>query len=696
MSVDSLLIELGTEELPAKALKKLSRAFTQGIVDGLKKAGFEINDVESFATPRRLAVLIKSIAASQPDRDVERKGPSLKAAYDDEGKPTKAVMGFARSCGVEVDALQQQETDKGVWLFFKATEKGRFLSDLIEDIINQSLAHLPIPKRMRWGSSDAEFVRPAHWLVLMHGKKVIDAEVLGLKSSATTFGHRFHSPGAIVIPAASSYKDKLRSEGYVIADFDERKQNIKQQVIDTVNKLGGQAVIDEDLLDEVTALNEWPIAVAGEFEEMFLQVPTEVLIKTMQDNQKYFPVKGAAGKLKNYFITISNINSKSPEKVKAGNERVVRPRLADAMFFWQQDQKQALESFNAALEKVVFQKKLGTIADKTRRVAKLAELIATQLNVNSEYANIEYVRRAAILSKCDLMTDMVGEFASLQGVMGKRYAQVAGEVEEVAMALDEQYKPRGASDDTATTASGQILSISDKLDTLVGIFAIGQKPTGEKDPYALRRAALGILRTIIERQLDLDLKQLITVAAELLADKVDASKVEQDVFDYILERLHAYYLDRGVSADVFDAVSALSPSRPLDFDKRIKAVSAFRELAAAESLAAANKRVGNILKKSASANTVVVDESLLSEEAEKKLYQTLSALSQTVEPMFDAGDYEAALNQLSSLRDPVDAFFDSVMVMADDEAIKNNRMALLNTMNQLFLRAADLSRLHQS
>ena len=696
MSLEALLIELGTEELPPKALQQLSRVFTQGIVDGLKKAGFELNEVESFATPRRLAVLIKNIAVSQPDRNVERKGPSLKAAYDADGKPTKAVMGFARSCGVEPDDLQQQETDKGVWLVYKATEKGQLLADLIEQIVNQSLSHLPIPKRMRWGSSDVEFVRPVHWLVLMHGAKVIDAEILGLKSSAITFGHRFHSPGEIVIAAASSYKEILRSEGFVFADFEERKQNIKQQVMDTVHDLGGEAVIDEDLLDEVTALNEWPIAVAGEFEEMFLQVPAEVLIKTMQDNQKYFPVKDATGKLKNYFITISNINSKSPEKVKAGNERVVRPRLADAMFFWQQDQKQALESFNTALEKVVFQKELGTIADKTRRVASLAEFIATQLNANSDYANIENVRRAVLLSKCDLMTDMVGEFASLQGVMGKRYAQAAGEAEEVAMALDEQYKPRAASDDTATTASGQILSISDKLDTLVGIFAIGQKPTGEKDPYALRRAALGILRTIIERQLDLDLKQLIAVAAELLADKVDGGKVAQDVFDYILERLHAYYLDRGVTADVFDAVSALQPSRPLDFDKRIKAVSAFRELAEAESLAAANKRVGNILKKSASAKTSIVDESLLSEDAEKKLYQTLSKLSRTVEPMFDSGDYAAALTQLSSLRDPVDAFFDSVMVMTDDEVVKNNRIALLNTMNQLFLRAADLSRLHQS
>ena len=688
---DDLLLELGTEELPPKALKKLSQAFTNNIVDGLKKAGFEINDVESYAAPRRLAVLIKSISSSQPDREIQRKGPSLKAAYDEDGKPTKAVMGFARSCGVEVAELQQQETDKGAWLVFKATEKGHLLADLIEDIINQSLSRLPIPKRMRWGSSDVEFVRPVHWLVLLHGKNVIDAEVLGLKSSATTFGHRFHSPGKIVIADASSYKDKLLSEGFVIADFEQRKQNIKQQVFDAGKKLDGEAVIDEELLDEVTALNEWPIAVAGEFEESFLQVPAEVLIKTMQDNQKYFPVKGADGKLKNYFITISNIDSKSPEKVKQGNERVIRPRLADAMFFWEQDQKQPLESFNEALEKVVFQKDLGTLAEKSRRVAKLAEFIAIQLK-----ADTEQVKRAALLSKCDLMTDMVGEFASLQGVMGKRYAQVAGEAEEVSLALDEQYKPRGASDDTASTVTGQILAISDKLDSLVGIFAIGEKPTGEKDPYALRRASLGILRTIIERRLDLDLKQLITMSAELLKDKVDASKVEQDVFDYILERLRAYYLDRNVTPDVFDAVSALSPSHPLDFDNRIKAVSAFRELAEAESLAAANKRVGNILKKAASDNTLMVNESLLIEDAEKKLYATLSELSKTVEPMFDAGDYEAALSQLSSLRDPVDAFFDSVMVMTDDEAIKNNRIALLNTMNQLFLRAADLSRLHQS
>ena len=688
---EDLLIELGTEELPPKALQKLSAAFTQGVVDGLKKAGFEINDVESFAAPRRLAMLIKGIAAVQPDREVERKGPNVKAAYDADGNPTKAVMGFARSCGVEVADLQQQETDKGIWLVFQATEKGKILSDLLEGIINQSLAKLPIPKRMRWGNKTEEFVRPVHWVVLMHGASVISATVMGLKTSNVTFGHRFHAKGEITINTANEYKATLLNKGFVIADFEDRKQNIKQQVIAIVEKLGGEAILDEDLLDEVTALNEWPIAVAGEFEEIYLEVPAEVLIKTMQDNQKYFAVKDASGKLKNYFITISNIDSKSPEKVKQGNERVVRPRLADAMFFWQQDQKQPLESYNTALEKVVFQAKLGTVAEKTQRVAKLAESIAQQLG-----ANAEYVSRAVVLSKCDLMTDMVGEFASLQGVIGKRYAQIAGEAEEVAQAIDEQYMPRGASDDTASTATGQILSISDKVDTLVGIFAIGQKPTGEKDPYALRRASLGVLRTIIERQLDLDLKELIATSTELLADKVDASKVEQDVFDYIIERLRAYYLDRGILADVFDAVSALSPSRPLDFDKRIKAVTVFRGLAEAESLAAANKRVGNILKKSSADSMSSVNESLFSEDAEKNLYEILNALSQTVEPLFVSGDYEAALSQLSSLRDPVDDFFDSVMVMADDEAIKNNRIALLNTMNQLFLRAADLSRLHQS
>jgi glycyl-tRNA synthetase beta chain len=686
-----LLIEIGTEELPPKALQRLSDAFTDEIVHGLANAGLETGEVRAYATPRRLAVLIEDVPAAQPDRDVERKGPSVKAAYDADGNPTRAVEGFARSCGVSVDALEQQETDKGTWLVFRATEKGQPLARLVPAIVDQSLAKLPIPKRMRWGDSDVEFVRPVHWVVMMHGEDVIAGEVLGIASSNKTRGHRFHANRDMVLANAAEYADRLRSEGYVIADFEQRRQAIHDQVITTADELGGIAVINDDLLAEVTALNEWPVAVAGEFDREYLGVPAEALIKTMQDNQKYFPVVDADNELKHYFITISNIESKSPEKVKAGNERVIRPRLADAKFFWEQDQKQPLESFGKELDKVVFQAKLGSIGDKTKRVAALAENIASTLG-----ANVEYAQRAAVLSKCDLMTDMVGEFAALQGVMGKRYAQVGGEADEVATALDEQYMPRGASDGTPATVTGQILAISDKLDTLVGIFAIGQKPTGEKDPYALRRASLGILRTIIERELDLDLVQLIDTAAGLFGDKVDAASVADEVFEFMLERLRAYYLDRNVPIDVFDAVSALKPSRPLDFDKRIKAVSAFRALPEAESLSAANKRVGNILKKAEAGGAVVVNAGLFEVQQEETLYNELEALKSRTAPMFDAGDYEAALLQLSVLKKPIDDFFDNVMVMTDNINVRNNRIALLSKMNTLFMRAADLSRLHQA
>ena len=686
-----LLIEIGTEELPPKALQRLSDAFTRGVAEGLTDAGLKLGHVQSYATPRRLAVLIDDVASAQPDRDIERKGPSLKAAYDGEGKPTKAVQGFARSCGVSVDELEQQETDKGTWLVFKATEKGQPVSELVPGIVNQSLAKLPIPKRMRWGDNDVEFVRPVHWVVMMHGKDVITGDVLGVSSTKKTRGHRFHANKEITLSSAGEYADKLKAKGFVIAHLDERKQSIHDQVIKTAKKLGGVAVVDDGLLAEVTALNEWPVAVAGEFEKEYLSVPAEALIKTMQDNQKYFPVVDKNNELKNYFITISNIDSKSPEKVKAGNERVIRPRLADAKFFWEQDQKQPLESFRKQLDKVVFQEKLGSIGDKTNRVAVLAEDIAGQLG-----ANAEYVRRAVELSKCDLMTDMVGEFAALQGVMGKRYAQVGGEADDVAAALDEQYMPRGANDNTPSTTTGQILAISDKLDTLVGIFAIGQKPTGEKDPYALRRASLGILRTIIERELELDLQQLIGKSAELFADEVDAASSKDEVFEFMLERLRAYYHDREVPVDVFDAVSALKPSRPLDFDKRIIAVTAFRALPEAESLSAANKRVGNILKKAEPGDASVVNAGLFELQQEETLYNELEMLKSKTEPMFDSGDYETALRELSALRKPVDDFFDHVMVMTDNIDVRNNRIALLDKMSTLFMRAADLSRLHQS
>jgi glycyl-tRNA synthetase beta chain len=690
MSKD-LLIEIGTEELPPNAMQRLSDAFTRGVVEGLGAAGLDTGAVQSYATPRRLAVLIREVPGAQPDRKVERKGPSLQAAFDSEGNPTKAVEGFARSCGVGVDELEQEQTEKGTWLVFRSTEKGQSVPDLVPEIVNQSLARLPIPKRMRWGDSDAEFVRPVHWIVMMHGKDVIDGEVLGAASSNKTRGHRFHANKTLALASAGDYAEKLESRGFVIADVHERSESIRDQVTRAAEKLGGRAVISDELLAEVTALNEWPVAVAGEFEEEYLSVPAEALIKTMQDNQKYFPVVDGNDELMSCFITISNIDSKSPEKVKAGNERVIRPRLADAKFFWEQDRKQPLESFVPELDKVVFQSKLGTVGDKVRRVTVLAESIAKQLGADTAHA-----RRAAVLSKCDLMTDMVGEFAALQGVMGKRYAEVGGEAEAVAVALDEQYMPRGANDDTPASTTGQILAISDKLDTLVGIFAIGQKPTGEKDPYALRRASLGILRTLIERELDLDLDQLIEKSVETYAGTIDATPAGKDVFEFMLERLRAYYLDRGVPVDVFDAVSALKPSRPLDFDRRIKAVSAFRALPEAESLSFANKRVGNILKKTQQGDAAVVNAGLFELQEEETLYNELEALRSRTEPLFDSGDYESALRDLSALRQPVDDFFDNVMVMTDNEAVRNNRIALLGKMNDLFMRAADLSRLHQA
>ena len=549
MSKD-LLIELGTEELPPKALKKLSDAFTQGIVDGLTEAGFEIGDVKSYAAPRRLAVLIKDVADAQPDRDVERKGPNLKAAYDAEGKATKALEGFARSCGVAVDELTQEETDKGAWLVFKANEKGKALSELLQNIIEQSLNKLPIAKRMRWGDNTAEFVRPVHWLVLLHGSEVIDAEILGIKSSRETFGHRFHANGSLSLHEADAYADQLRSDAFVLADMEERKAVIRQQVEKSAATVGGQVVMDEDLLQEVAGLVEWPVAVLGDFDEEFLDVPSEALIKTMQDNQKYFAVLDSDGNIKPHFITISNIESKTPEKVKAGNERVIRPRFADAAFFWNQDKKQPLDAFLLRLDQVVFQKKLGTTGEKCQRIEKLSEIIAAQMG-----ADVKQTGRAALLSKCDLMSDMVGEFPSLQGVMGRYYALASGEDAAIAIAIEEQYLPRHASDSLPATTSGQAVALSDRIDTLVGIFAIGEKPTGVKDPYALRRAAIGVLRILIECQLDLDLEVLINEAAKLLSGKVDAEKAKVEVLDFMLERLRAYYLDRDVLVDVFDAVS---------------------------------------------------------------------------------------------------------------------------------------------
>ena len=688
MSTRDLLIEIGTEELPPKALNKLCNAFAQGVVDGLNEANIKFENSNAYAAPRRLALLLTAVEESQPDREVEKRGPAVQAAFDADGNATKAAEGFARSCGVNVAELDRMKTDKGEWLVYKLSETGKATSELLPAIVEQSLARLPIPKRMRWGDRNEEFVRPVHWVVLLFGDQVIDASILGVKAGNESMGHRFHYPQSIKLNSPADYVAQLEEPGYVIVDREARASAIQQQVEQAAEQLGGRAHIDEDLLQEVTALVEWPVAVAGDFDEHFLEVPKECLISSMQDHQKYFPVLDTEGNLMPHFITISNIESKDVAKVKEGNERVIRPRLSDAAFFWDQDRKHPLETHIASLDKVVFQNKLGSLGDKSRRVAKIAQKIAEALGANKDHAH-----RAALLSKCDLMSEMVYEFPDLQGIMGRYYARHDGEADDVAVALDEQYMPRFAGDELPSTITGQILALADKLDTLLGIFAIGQKPTGEKDPFALRRAALGVLRILIERGLMLDLRELLEFTADALADVVDASAAIDEVLEFILDRLRVYYQNQNITADVYEAVIELKPTRPVDFDRRMLAVNSFRALAEAESLAAANKRIRNILKKIEGNLPDKVNEQLLTETAEKDLFAELQKYSETVMPLFADGDYKTALQTLAGLRDTVDTFFDKVMVMADDEALKNNRIALLNQLSALFLKAADLSRL---
>ncbi len=683
-----LLIEIGTEELPPKALLKLSNAFTTGITDGLTKAELDFGEVVPYAAPRRLAVLIKNLDEAQADKAVERRGPALTAAFDDDGNPTKATEGFAHSCGVSPDQLDTMETDKGAWLVFRTTQSGQPTADLIPSILNEALHKLPIPKRMRWGNLDAEFVRPVHWVVLLFGDEVIDAEVLSVKSGRDTYGHRFHHPEPIYLGEPAAYAPILETTGHVMADFAARREAIRAQVLEAAEKAGGSAVIDDDLLDEVTGLVEWPLAVVGSFEERFLEVPPECLISAMKGHQKYFHIVDGEGKLMSNFITVSNIESRHPDYVREGNERVIRPRLSDADFFWNQDRKNSLESRINSLETVVFQKQLGTISDKSKRVATISSKIADVIGGDAKLAE-----RAALLAKCDLMTEMVGEFPELQGIMGRYYATHDGEPAQVATALDEQYMPRFAGDMLPQGKTGQAVAIADKLDTLIGIFGIGQIPSGDKDPFALRRAALGALRIIIEQELDIDLLEMLQHAAEANSGLFDNKDVVDQVFDFMMSRLKAYYHDTGIAPDTFEAVQAQRPTQPLDFDARLKAVTTFRTLPEAESLAAANKRIGNILKKSEETIPPQVDNSLLQEEAEKALHQQVESIAKVVAPLFAARDYEAALKKLAELRQVVDSFFDSVMVMAEDNAIRANRLALLKGLRSLFLEVADLSQL---
>ena len=687
MHKKDLLLEIGAEELPPKSLTRLASALADGIHQGLQDKDLEHGDFSWFATPRRLAVIVRDLAVTQADSQVVKRGPAIASAFDQAGNPTRAAEGFARSCGVKVADLDRLETDKGSWLSYKFLAQGARTDELVSDIINRALAGLPISKRMRWGDNDTEFVRPVHWVVLLFGRDVIRTTVLGIETGRETCGHRFHHPEAIKLSDADEYLNRLLAEGRVIADFSERKKQIRQAVIESGQACGGRALIDEDLLDEATALVEWPVAITGSFDNEFLKLPKEVLIATMQSHQKYFPVLHSdTGELTADFITIANIVSSSPDTIKRGNERVIRPRLSDAAFFWERDRKQPLEHFNPQTNKVVFQQKLGTVADKTARIKNLGVFIAGQLGVKPDL-----VERASYLAKCDLLTDMVGELPELQGIMGRYYALESNEHPEVAQALDEQYMPRYAGAALPETATGKILALADKLDTLVGIFAIGKAPTGDKDPFGLRRAGLGCLRIMIECALPLDLEACIAHSSGTYPDAINARSIASEVFDFMLERLRRYYLDNGVSPAVFDAVQACRPTQPHDFNLRVLAVGEFLQLPESDSLVTANKRIRNILRQAEYTGEAGADETWLVEKTEMDLYKQMHACG--AGEHIGRRDYGAVLSALAGLRDQVDAFFDEVMVLCDDMKLRNNRLALLSELRKLFLTSADISRL---
>jgi glycyl-tRNA synthetase beta chain len=687
MAKQDFLVELGVEELPSKALKPLSDAFTQGIAKGLEDAGIAFGKVESFAAPRRLAVRIRNLADAQPDKPVEKRGPAVKAAFDDSGNPTRALTGFATSLGVTPDQLDTLETDKGAWLVYRTVEQGKPTVDLMPGLVEQSLASLPIPKRMRWGAHRTEFVRPVHWLVMLFGNKVIDAPIMGLTPGNKTRGHRFHCPKTLIIPRPADYEVVLEQEGYVIADFAKRREQIRSGVSALAEaEVGGKAVINEDLLDEVAGLNEWPVPLMGRFDKRFLQVPAEALISSMEEHQKYFHVVGADGEMLPLFITVANIESKDPSQVVSGNEKVIRPRLADAAFFYANDRKTRLEDRIERLKPIVFQEKLGSVYDKAVRVAALAKKIATAIGSDPALAE-----RAAMLAKTDLVTEMVLEFNDLQGIMGQYYAADDGESADVAKAMNEQYMPRFAKDGLPTTLTSCALAIADRLDSLIGLFGIGQPPSGTRDPFALRRASLGVLRIIVERELPLDLQTCCEWAEENFTG-LTAENTASSVVDYMLERFRAHYDEQGIGAEVYLAVHARRPTRPLDFDRRIKAVEAFRQLPEALALAGANKRVSNILSKQGGESVgETVNSSLLQDGAEKTLAAQVDQQAAKVLPLFEQGNYASALQSLASLQEPVDSFFSEVMVMAEDEAVRDNRLALLNRLHNLFLRVADIS-----
>lgn len=688
MSAD-FLVEIGTEELPPKVLRLLSDSFSEGIRSRLREQNLQFGEVTSYGAPRRLALLIKDLETRTPDQDVVNWGPPSKVAFDSDGNPTRAAEAFAKKNSVDLSELSGLVENDGQQdkLCVRRTQAGSPTESLLGDIINQSLAALPIPKPMRWGRSRQEFVRPVQWAVVLFDGNTVNTNILGVESGNTSFGHRFHSEGEITIESPASYKEVLHN-AFVMVDFQERREFIRNGVIAAAKEAGGTAVIDEDLLDEVTALNEWPVPLLGRFEDHFLEVPAEALVSSMAQHQKYFHVVDGDNKLKPLFITVANIASLDPQQVVSGNERVIRPRLADAAFFYKTDLKTSLEAHRETLKQVVFQTQLGTVYDKTERVSKLAKILADYTGASPEQAE-----RAGELCKSDLVSEMVGEFDDLQGVMGRYYALNDGEDPAVAEALMEQYLPRFAGDAIPATSTGAALALADRLDTLVGIFSIGQQPSGSRDPFALRRASLGILRIIIERDIDLDLKMTIAAAAEQLAEK-PSDELCLQVLTYVLERFKSWYKDEGIDAEVFASVAALELSNPLDINARVRAVDQFASLPEAVALAAANKRVFNILAKQAAGSVPsAVDSCLLVEAAEKQLAENITRQSTAIEPLLQQRDYAGALKQLAQLRDSVDQFFDDVMVMVDDAAIRDNRLALLHSLRNLFLNVADISQL---
>ena len=685
MTTQNFLVEIGTEELPPKALKTLATSFADNVEAELNQAGLSFDKIEWFAAPRRLAVKVLNLATQQPSKEIEKRGPAVSAAFDAEGKPTKAAEGWARGCGITVEQAERIATDKGEWLVHRAKIEGQPTKNLLNDIVANALAKLPIPKPMRWADKTVQFIRPVHTVTMLLGDELIEGEILGVASARTIRGHRFLGEKEFEIQHADQYPQLLREKGSVVADFNERKAEILAKSQAKATALGGVADIEESLLEEVTSLVEYPNVLAAKFEERFLAVPAEALVYTMKGDQKYFPIYDKDGKLLPHFIFVSNINPEDPTASIEGNEKVVRPRLTDAEFFFKTDLKQKLVDRLPRLETVLFQQQLGTLKDKTDRIEQLAGEIAKQIGADEAKA-----KRAGLLSKCDLMTNMVFEFTDTQGVMGMHYARHDGEDEEVAVALNEQYMPRFAGDELPKSLVASAVALADKFDTLTGIFGIGQAPKGSADPFALRRAALGALRIIVEKNLPIDLEDLVKKSAALFGDKLTNQNVVSDVVDFMLGRFRAWYQDEGIAVDVIQAVLARRPTRPADFDARVRAVSHFRTLDSAEALAAANKRVSNILAK-ADAAIGEINLTACVEPAEKALAEAVLALRTEVQPLIAQGDYTAVLDKLANLRAPVDSFFDNVMVNAEDPALRQNRLAILNTLQGLFLQVADIS-----